>query len=44
MGIIMGANVGTTFSSQLIAFNINKYTIIPLMVGFIIWLFVKKPK
>ena len=39
MGIIMGANIGTTFSSQLIAFNISKYAIIPLMIGFFIWLF-----
>lgn len=44
MGIIMGANVGTTFSSQLIAFDINKYAIIPLIIGFFIWLFVKNPK
>ena len=44
MGIIMGANVGTTFSSQLIAININEYIIFPLIVGFFIWLFSKSSK
>jgi len=33
IGIIMGANIGTTFSSQLIALNIGKYAAIPLIVG-----------
>ena len=44
MGIIMGANIGTTFSSQLIALNISGYTIISLVIGFIIWLFSKSSK
>lgn len=44
MGIIMGANVGTTFSSQLIAFQINKYGVIALAIGFFIWLFYKSSK
>jgi len=44
MGIIMGANVGTTFSSQLIAFQINKYGVIVLAIGFFIWLFYKSSK
>jgi phosphate:Na+ symporter len=39
MGIIMGANIGTTFSSQLIALNISFYSVIPLVIGFIIWFF-----
>ncbi|BFP39372.1 hypothetical protein FGF1_02170 [Flavobacteriaceae bacterium GF1] len=33
IGIIMGANIGTTFSSQLIALDIGKYAVIPLIVG-----------
>ncbi|MCK0178409.1 Na/Pi symporter [Flavobacteriaceae bacterium S0862] len=44
MGIIMGANAGTTFSSQLIAFQINKYGVIALAIGFFIWLFYKSSK
>mgnify|MGYP001556783860 CR=1 FL=1 len=44
IGIIMGANVGTTFSSQLIAFQINKYGVIALAIGFFIWLFYKSSK
>ncbi len=33
IGIIMGANIGTTFSSQLIALDIGKYAVVPLVVG-----------
>ncbi|ULC57859.1 Na/Pi symporter [Flaviramulus sp. BrNp1-15] len=44
MGIIMGANLGTTFSSQLIALNINKYAVVPLFIGFFIWLFIKSSR
>jgi len=33
IGIIMGANIGTTFSSQLIALDIGAYSILPLFIG-----------
>jgi phosphate:Na+ symporter len=33
IGIVMGANIGTTFSSQLIAFDIGKYSSIPIFLG-----------
>lgn len=33
MGIVMGANIGTTAGSQLIALDIGKYSIIPLVLG-----------
>jgi phosphate:Na+ symporter len=36
MGIIMGANIGTTFSSQIIALDVAKYSIIPLAAGLIL--------
>lgn len=39
MGIIMGANIGTTFSSQLIAMDIAKYAYIPMLIGLILYLF-----
>lgn len=41
MGIVLGANVGTTISSQIIAMNVGKYSPILLLIGFIL-LFVSK--
>ena len=41
MGIIMGANIGTTFSSQLIAMDIAKYAYIPMLIGLVLYLFAK---
>jgi len=42
IGIIMGANIGTTFSSQLIALDIGKYAIFPLIIGLVIEFFAKQ--
>ncbi len=36
MGIVMGANIGTTFSSQLIAMDIGKYSPIPIIIGLVL--------
>ncbi len=36
MGVVMGANIGTTFSSQLIALDVGKYSAIPLAIGLIL--------
>ncbi|WP_299366637.1 Na/Pi symporter [Winogradskyella sp.] len=41
IGLIMGANIGTTFSSQIIALDIGKYAVIALFVGLIFEVFVK---
>ena len=41
IGLIMGANIGTTFSSQLIALDVGKYSIVPLIAGLLIEVFVK---
>jgi phosphate:Na+ symporter len=41
MGIVMGANIGTTISSQIIAFDIGEWSAVPMLVGFVI-LFVSK--
>jgi phosphate:Na+ symporter len=38
----MGANVGTTFSAQLIAFRIDAYAPIFMFVGVVMYLFIKK--
>ncbi len=43
MGIVLGANIGTTFSSQIIAMDIGKYSPILLLLGFIL-LFISKSK
>ena len=36
LGIVMGANIGTTFSSQIIALDIGKYSPIPIFIGLIL--------
>ncbi len=36
IGIVMGANIGTTFSSQLIALDVGKYSPIPIVLGLIL--------
>ncbi len=41
MGIVLGANIGTTISSQIIAMDIGKYSPILLAIGFLL-LFVSK--
>lgn len=44
IGLIMGANIGTTFSSQIIALDVGKYSIIPLFIGLLFEVFVKNEK
>ena len=36
LGIVMGANIGTTFSSQIIALDIGQYSPIPIVGGLIL--------
>lgn len=33
VGIIMGANIGTTFGSQIIALDVGKFAIYPMLIG-----------
>lgn len=33
IGVVMGANIGTTFGSQIIAFDIGEWSAVPLVVG-----------
>jgi len=42
IGVIMGANVGTTFSSHLVAFRVDAYAPIFIFIGIIMHLFSKK--
>jgi len=44
LGIVMGANIGTTFSSQLIAMDIGQYSPIPIFLGLIFSIFTKSEK
>ena len=42
-GIIMGANIGTTITSQLVSFKLSDYAPIFLLIGAVLVMFVKKP-
>lgn len=44
VGVIMGANIGTTITSQLVSFNLEQYAPIFLAVGVIMYMFIKKEK
>jgi phosphate:Na+ symporter len=44
MGIVLGANIGTTFSSQIIAMDIGKYSPVLLLIGFTLLLISKSDK
>lgn len=43
-GVIMGANIGTTITSQLIAFNLSELAPVIIMAGIIMLMFCKKTK
>ena len=42
IGVLLGINVGTTFSAQLVAFRIDAYAPIFMFIGVIMYLFFKK--
>ncbi len=42
VGVIMGANIGTTITSQLVSFNLSKFAPLFLLAGVIMVMFVKK--
>lgn len=43
IGVILGANIGTTITAQITAFNISAYAPLILFVGAVLYLFVGKP-
>lgn len=43
-GVIFGANIGTTVTSQLVSFNLSKYAPIILLIGAIGFMFAKNNK
>lgn len=44
MGIVLGANIGTTVSSQIIAMDVGKYSPIFLLIGFVLLFIAKTEK
>ena len=44
VGVIMGANIGTTMTAQLIAFNLTDYAPLAVGIGVAIWLVAKKKR
>lgn len=42
IGVIMGANIGTTITAQITAFNLSAYAPLILFIGAILYMFVKK--
>ena len=42
MGVVMGANIGTTISSQIFALNIGEYAALPVAAGFLLMLLHKR--
>ena len=44
IGIILGANIGTTISSQLIALEVSKYSVFLLLAGLTVMIFSKSRK
>ncbi|MDQ3714262.1 MAG: Na/Pi symporter [Acidobacteriota bacterium] len=44
VGIVMGANIGTTISSQIIAMDVGQYSPILLFIGFLLMLISKSEK
>ena len=42
IGVIMGANIGTTITAQIIAFKINHYALPAIGIGFLLWMVGKK--
>ena len=44
IGMIMGANIGTTVTAQMITFEIDQYAPIIIGISVAVWLFSKKPR
>jgi phosphate:Na+ symporter len=44
MSIVLGANIGTTISSQIIAMDVSKYSPVLLVIGFLLVMVSKSPR
>jgi len=44
VAVIMGANIGSTVTAQLLAFNITKFALLPVAIGFFMMFMAKRDK
>ncbi|MBL0351709.1 MAG: Na/Pi cotransporter family protein [Candidatus Dechloromonas phosphoritropha] len=44
VGVIMGANIGSTVTAQLLAFNLSAYSLAPIAIGFFMMFSAKREK
>jgi len=44
VGVIMGANIGSTVTAQILAFNVSAYSLIPVAVGFFMFFAAKNER
>ncbi len=44
MGVIMGANIGTTITTQIISFNLSEFAPVILVIGILMYIFSKNEK
>ncbi|MCK5696740.1 MAG: Na/Pi cotransporter family protein [Gammaproteobacteria bacterium] len=44
VGVIMGANIGSTMTAQLLAFNLSAYALLPIAIGFFMTFIAKREK
>ena len=44
IGVILGADIGTTITAQILAFKISEYALIPVVLGFLLVFLSKKDK
>ena len=44
VGVIMGANIGSTMTAQILAFNVSQYALLPIAVGFFMFFAGKKER
>lgn len=44
VGVIMGANIGSTVTAQLLAFNLSEYSLAPVAIGFFMMYGAKQDK
>ncbi|WP_028579904.1 Na/Pi cotransporter family protein [Desulfogranum japonicum] len=42
VGVIMGANIGSTMTAQLLAFNLSSYSLLPISIGFFMTFIAKR--
>lgn len=44
VGVIMGANIGSTITAQILAFNVSQYALLPVAMGFFMIFAVKRER